>query len=270
MEIYQGVLLGILQGITEFLPVSSSGHLIIGQHFFNMTEPMLAFDISVHLGTLAAVIIVFARDIKKIIISIFQPVAKKSDLKLLFLIITGCVPTAIIGLIIKQWENIIFSSIVLVGFMLIVTGTILWMTKKNQSIVNDRDKDKDMDTSKFSFKSAFFIGLCQGVAVIPGISRSGSTIAAGLLAGLDRKMAGRFSFLFSIPAIAGAELLQIIGSMKNQQMIFTQATIFGTIASFITGYIALILLLKIVNKGKLHLFAPYCWILGMAIIFYTF
>ncbi|MCK5313394.1 MAG: undecaprenyl-diphosphate phosphatase, partial [Desulfobacteraceae bacterium] len=121
MEIYQGILLGILQGVTEFLPVSSSGHLVLGQHFFNLTEPMLAFDISVHLGTLAAIAIVFFKDIKNIGISVFKPASSKSDIKLLLLIITGCVPTAVLGYIIKIWESTIFSSVLLVGCMLIFT-----------------------------------------------------------------------------------------------------------------------------------------------------
>lgn len=263
MEIYQGVLLGILQGITEFLPVSSSGHLVLGQHFLKMTEPMLAFDISVHLGTLAAIVIVFFKDIKKISSSIFRPLSPKSkpDIKLLLLILTGCIPTAFLGCIIKIWEDVIFSSILLVGSMLILTGIFLWQTRKQVA------QDRETKISNFTFKSALFIGVCQGIAVIPGISRSGATISAGLFAGLDRKTAAKFSFLLSIPAIIGAELLQLTASM-NQPIILTQATIWGTVSSFITGYIALVLLLKLVNKGKLYLFAPYCWTLGAAIIIY--
>lgn len=266
MELYQGILLGILQGITEFLPVSSSGHLVLGQHFFNLTEPMLAFDISVHMGTLAAIVIVFFKDIKKISISVYKAIFAKSDIKFFLLIITGCIPTAIIGFIIQIWEDVIFSSILLVGFMLIVTGCILWLTRHKQKPVDEQS----MDISNFSFKSAFFIGVCQGIAVIPGISRSGATISAGLFAGLDRKMAAKFSFLLSIPAIIGAELLQLIGSLGsvNQPVIMTNITFFGTLASFITGYIALIILLKIVNNGKLHLFAPYCWVAGISVIIY--
>ena len=130
MEIYQGVLLGILQGVTEFLPVSSSGHLVLGQHFFNMAEPMLAFNISVHLGTLAAIVIVFFKDIKEIGSSIFKPASSKSNNKLLLLIITGCLPTAVLGYVINIWGNIVFSSILLVGCMLILTGIILWLTRK--------------------------------------------------------------------------------------------------------------------------------------------
>ncbi|MCK5541887.1 MAG: undecaprenyl-diphosphate phosphatase [Desulfobacterales bacterium] len=265
MEIYQGVLLGILQGVTEFLPVSSSGHLVLGQHFFNMAEPMLAFNISVHLGTLAAIVIVFFKDIKEIGSSIFKPASSKSNNKLLLLIITGCLPTAVLGYVINIWGNIVFSSILLVGCMLILTGIILWLTRKKQNTQNNQSKD--IQISNFTFKSAFFIGVCQGIAVIPGISRSGATISAGLFAGLDRKMAAKFSFLLSIPAIIGAELLHLAKGL-DQPIIITKATILGTLAAFITGYIALVFLLKIVNKGKLHLFAPYCWAIGILIIIY--
>ena len=272
MEIYQGILLGILQGVTEFLPVSSSGHLVLGQHFFNLTEPMLGFDISVHIGTLAAIVIVFFKDIKEIGISIFNASSSKSDRKFFLLIITGCVPTAVLGFIIKIWEHAVFSSVLLVGSMLIVTGTFLWLTRNKQNLKEkqniNKNLDKNQEMSNFSYKSAFFIGVCQGIAVIPGISRSGATISAGLFLGLDRKMAAKFSFLLSIPAIIGAELLQLTGGL-GQPLMITKATIFGTLASFITGYIALILLLKIVNKGKLYLFAPYCWIAGISVIVYS-
>lgn len=266
MEIYHGILLGILQGITEFLPVSSSGHLVLGQHFFNLTEPMLAFDISVHMGTLVAIVIVFFKDIKEIGISIYKAIFSKSDIKFFLLIITGCIPTAVIGYVIKTFEDVIFSSILLVGCMLIVTSIILWSTRKRQN--TQTNQNKSMKISNFTYKSAFFIGVCQGIAVIPGISRSGTTISAGLFVGLDRKMAAKFSFLLSIPAIIGAQLIQIIESV-NQPMMITKATIFGTLASFITGYIALIILLKIVNNGKLYLFAPYCFIAGISVIIYN-
>ncbi len=255
MEIYQGILLGILQGVTEFLPVSSSGHLILGQHFFNLTQPMLSFDISVHMGTLFAILIVFFKDIKKIV--------TESDIKFISLIITGCIPTAVIGYTIKIWEEVIFSSVLLVGFMLIITGIFLWLTRTKQT----NYEHKNFKASNLGYKSAFFIGVCQGVAVIPGISRSGATISAGLFANLDRKMAAKFSFLLSVPAIIGAHILQLADSM-GKPFTISKATLSGTLAAFITGYIALVFLLKIVNKGKIHIFAPYCITAGVLITIY--
>lgn len=270
MQIYQGVVLGIIQGLAEFLPVSSSGHLVLFQNFFGLTEPALSFDISLHMGTLAAVLWIFSSDIKAMIFSLMGLLTKvrsknnfydllKEDknFMLAVMIIVGSVPTGIIGLIIQKYTDLFFSSVPMVGFMLIVTGTFLWFTKKFST--NDTGKEK------IGFKQALFIGLCQGIAVIPGISRSGSTITAGLFSGIDRETSARFSFLLSIPAIFGAELLSLKDSI-GAGLSFDNATIYGTITSFIVGFFALKILLKIVKTGRLHYFAPYCWLAGIIAI----
>jgi len=270
MEIYQGIILGILQGLTEFLPVSSSGHLVLGQIYFNITEFAMIFDISVHMGTLAAVLVVYFPDIKLMLESIFKFLAKaagrkpfvhllKTDknLKLAALIIVGSVPTALIGLGVKNFEHILFTSDTLVGCMLILTGTILWVSK--------RYYNNEISGGVFDTKRAIFIGIVQGFAVIPGISRSGSTIAAGMAAGLDRQTAAKFSFLLSVPAILGAQILGVKDAMETG-FVINPAIIYGTIVSFIVGLVALKLLLKLVNRGKFHLFAPYCWLVGMLVL----
>ena len=269
MEIYQGIILGILQGLTEFLPVSSSGHLVLGQIYFNITEFALIFDVSVHMGTLAAVLVVYSSDIKLMVGSIFRVLAMaagrkpfahlfKTDenLKLAVLILIGSVPTALIGLALKQFEHFLFTSDTLVGCMLILTGTILWIS---------RGYYHNETGGKFDTKRAVFIGIVQGLAVIPGISRSGSTIAAGMFAGLDRKTAAKFSFLLSIPAILGAQMLSVKDAMEIG-FIINPAIVYGTIMSFLVGLAALKLLLKLVHKGKFHLFAPYCWLAGMLVL----
>ncbi|MBF0234913.1 MAG: undecaprenyl-diphosphate phosphatase, partial [Desulfamplus sp.] len=314
---YQALLLGMIQGLTEFLPVSSSGHLALGHYSFGITVPTLFFDISLHIGTLAAVVIVFFDSIKLMTLSIMRMmtalikfnlndfkmyVQNDPDVRLAFLIIVGSIPTALLGLFLKQYVDTMFDSINFVGTMLLVTGTFLWMTKDINkdntkravaAQTNDSDlidhkssiKDKfgikendvsgkmkgvqvepgsctaDLNIMKFSYKQALLIGLCQGVAVVPGISRSGSTIVAGLFAGVERETAAKFSFLLSIPAILGAELLGIkdlVGSGVSPDI----TTLWGAIIAFITGYVALKVLMRIVRKGKLHLFAPYCWFLG--------
>jgi len=264
METYQAIILGILQGITEFIPISSSGHLVLGQHFFGITEPVLAFDISVHMGTLAATVLVFFTDIKALMAAGWKAIRSRqsspSEIKLLLLIAAGCLPTAAMGLLLKQWEHIIFSSVMLVGFMLLVTGTLLWFTKKVGRT--------GYGITGFNYRTALLIGLCQGLAVIPGISRSGITISAGLFAGIDRRLCARFSFLLSIPAIAGAQLLTIKDSFSGPALM-TSPVVYGTIAAFITGLGALLLLLKIVNNGRFHIFAPYCWIVGIISILST-
>ncbi|MCP4023932.1 MAG: undecaprenyl-diphosphate phosphatase [Desulfobacteraceae bacterium] len=268
MEIYQGIILGILQGLTEFLPVSSSGHLVLGQIYFGITESVLAFDISVHMGTLLAIVIVFISDIKLLLAAAFKIMKSMGsfssikklattdeNVRLLIFIIVASVPTAFMGLFLKQFHYFLFSSTVMVGMMLLVTGVILWVSKYFY--------DEDKEHKDFSIKTALILGISQGFAVIPGISRSGTTIAAGMFAGLDRKTAARVSFLISIPAILGAQLI----SLKDARtLLIDPSTIYGTIVSFITGLIALKILLKLVHAGKFHLFAPYCWLAGALVL----
>jgi undecaprenyl-diphosphatase len=270
MEYHQGIILGILQGLTEFLPVSSSGHLVLGQIFFGIKHSQLTFDISVHVGTLLAVFVVYRSDILAMLSSMagffskavsFKPVAhlinEDQNLKMAGLILIGSVPTAFIGLFLKKFEHILFTSEVLVGFMLMVTGTILWLSRNYY--ISDHQKNR------FAVKNSIFIGICQGLAVIPGISRSGTTIAAGMFVGLNRQTAAKFSFLLSIPAIVGAEILSIKDIVKNG-LIIDPVTLYATVASFITGLIALKLLLRLVHSGKFHLFAPYCWLMGSLVL----
>ncbi len=271
MQIYQGVILGALQGVTEFLPVSSSGHLVLGQYFFGITEPTLFFDVSLHVGTLAAVCLVFYRDILSILNALWRFVFKRTPdknhsqnfndetyVRFALMIIIGSVPTAVIGLVFKKYTDILFSSILLVGCMLMVTGTLLWFTRKSLN----RQEAKGI----VSVKQALFIGVCQGLAILPGISRSGSTIAAGLFSGVERETAAKFSFLLSIPAIFGAELLSLKDLAGTTGIVLEPATVYGTLAAFVVGYAALMILMGIVRQGRLHLFSPYCWAVGVAAI----
>jgi undecaprenyl-diphosphatase len=264
---WQALMLGVIQGVTEFLPVSSSGHLVIFQHLFGLKEPELFFDVSVHLGTLVAVIIFFREEIQTIIVSIgrflgllFRKKASVSyinenaDLKLAFLIIIGSIPTVFLGLLFHRIVDQLFSSVVLVGMMLLVTGSLLWSTRWI--------KKEGRNIACFSVRDALFIGLMQGVAIMPGISRSGSTIAAGLFAGLNRETAARYSFLLFIPAVLGAEILSL-KDLPDYRVFSNLVTLLGAITSCIVGYGALGLLLRLVKQGRLYFFAPYCWLAGM-------
>ncbi len=263
MEIYQGIILGVLQGLTEFLPVSSSGHLVLGQLYFKITESGLAFDIAVHMGTLAAVAVVYFKDIRAILASLFLYIggsrgeAADKNLVMAGCILAGSVPTAVIGFALKQYEDVLFTSSVLVGAMLLATGTILWISRRFY-------KDSS-EGGGLTLKRALIIGVVQGFAVIPGISRSGSTIAAGMVSGLDRSLAARFSFLLSIPAIAGAQVVSLKDAFETGVLI-DPATIYGTIVSFVVGLAALKLLIRLVHAGRFHLFAPYCWLAGALVI----
>ena len=267
MDLFQAIILGIIQGLTEFLPVSSSGHLVIFQNLFGLKEPELFFDISVHVGTLAAIVIFFWKEIWAIIISLahfsalalkkrisFHSVYEDADAKLAILIVVGSIPTAIIGILFHKIADTLFSSVVLVGFMLIITGSLVWGTrwiKKDRKNIND-----------FSVRDALIIGLVQGIAIIPGISRSGSTIAVGLFLGLNRETAARYSFLLSIPAILGAAALSL-NHLSAHNVLPLKVTLFGAFTSCIVGYWALKLLIKIVKHGRMQIFAPYCWAIGI-------
>ncbi len=270
MELHQGIILGILQGLTEFLPVSSSGHLVLGQTYFGMTQSQLVFDISVHLGTLLAVFVVYASDIRRILASVAKLVfgfkgvqgarnqyAEDENLRLATIIVLGSIPTAFIGIILKQFEHFLFSSALLVGCTLMFTGSLLWASRRYYT--------SEKKPTALGVKQGLVIGISQGLAVIPGISRSGTTIAVGMFLGLSRQKAATFSFLLSIPAIIGAQIISV-KDMLEKGLVIDSVTVWATLVSFLTGLIALKMLIRLVHAGRFHLFAPYCWLLGIITI----
>lgn len=266
MNWIEAVVLGIVQGLTEFLPVSSSGHLVLGQFLAGLKEPELLFDISVHGGTLLAVLAVFHRDLLAIAGALTRiPSAlhvnggigallvDRSEVRLLSMIALGTVPTALLGMFFAHVAEELFGTIRLVGFALLVTGTFLWFTRR--CVARGRVL-RDM-----RWRDAIIIGIAQGLAIVPGISRSGATIATALYLGLDRELAGRYSFLLSIPAIAGALMLAVNGDLFRSSLPIG-LILAGSLSAAVVGYLALILLLRIVKRGQLHRFAPYCWTVG--------
>jgi undecaprenyl-diphosphatase len=271
MEPLQAFILGIIQGLTEFLPVSSSGHLVIFQHLFGLKEPELFFDICVHLGTLLAVIIVFRQEIRELLRSLghllwlifvkdahFEHIFENSEFKMLLLVFFGFFPTALLGVVFHEVGQQLFSSVLIVGFMLIITGSLLWQTRRVAGMGGGLES--------FSIRTALIIGMVQGLAIIPGISRSGSTIALGLFLGLNRELSARYSFMLAIPAILGAGILSLHGLSAGPNVDFKIALI-GAAVSFVVGYFALVSLIHLVKKAKLYLFAPYCWAAGVAALF---
>ena len=275
MNTLEAVILGIIQGLTEFLPVSSSGHLVLFQQLFGLREAELFFDVCVHLGTLVAVIAVFHREIQNIIAALLRLVSSAGEkenilrqiesdpeLKMALLIIIGSIPTAVLGLIFHRIADQLFSSSFFTGLMLIVTGLLLWLTRQT------KPDNRGAGIEGFSRTKAFIIGIVQGFAIIPGISRSGSTISIGLLLGIDRETAARYSFLLSIPAIIGAGLLSLKEGL-SQTNLAIQISLLGAVIAALVGYVALKSLLHIVKKGHLHLFAPYCWLVGILTIVFN-
>jgi undecaprenyl-diphosphatase len=261
--------LGLVQGLTEFLPVSSSGHLVLLQYAAGLREPELLFDLVLHLGTLAAVFVVLRHSVAEalrggvlLLRSAFSGRAAFSALvrenpgaRMAWLIILGSIPTGAIGLVFHKAADTLFASPLIAASMLLVTGALLmgsrYMPVKDSGILEMRVRD------------ALVIGVVQGLAILPGLSRSGSTISAALFCGVGRDCAGRFSFLVSIPAILAAVCLEFV-SGGDRGSASPSILLLGASVAAVTGYAALRVLLSVVRKGRLHFFAPYCWLVGLA------
>ena len=257
----------MIQGLTEFLPVSSSGHLVVSQHLFGLTESQLFLDVMLHLGTLLAILIVFRQDVRGIAHGMRRWLLSSGDSepadilyrRLFWLVVAATIPSAVIGLVLKQYVESLFGSTTLVGGAFLVTGTILWCSKLA------RNNTKNVD--RISVGVAILVGLGQVLAITPGISRSGTTISVALLLGMDRGLAGRFSFLMAIPAIMGAAMLQLrdISAIPPEIL---PAVAAGTLAAAVSGYVALKILMKVVTRGNFSLFAYYCWGIGIITLFF--
>ena len=265
MDLIKSIALGIIQGLTEFLPVSSSGHLVIFERLFNVEAHNLVFEILVHLGTLVAVIIYFRKKLMFIISSFLRsPLGKsgspedKQYCRLGWFIVLGTIPAAIVGLLAKDYIELAFASARWSAAMLLITAAILIFTKWAKR--SDRN---------LSFYRALIIGFAQAVAIMPGISRSGSTISAGMFSGLKNSEAAEFSFLLSIPAILGATVLELpdfISEMNNMELFVIH--IVGAIVAGVVGYLSIAFLMNIIKKGKFFYFGLYCAAVGiLGIIF---
>jgi undecaprenyl-diphosphatase len=249
-------LLGIVQGFTEFLPVSSSGHLVLFQSWLPVSGDPVAFDLALHLGTLVPVLWVYRADLRGIVVDTTRgdgAFFQRSGVRLLMLMIAATIPTAVIGLGFKDVFEQLFHTPSVVGIAFAVTGTVLWLTK--------RIAPGDTPAHGLAVKHAVWVGLAQGLAITPGISRSGSTIAAGLFLGLEREAAARFSFLLSIPAICGAFVLKA-GDLNLEGSALGPILI-GVTMSAVSGYIALRLLIRLVRAGDFSKFAYYLWPLAI-------
>ncbi len=248
-----------MQGLTEFFPISSSGHLVFFQSVFGLREPLVAFDVMLHLGTLLAVVVYLRNDILQILGDTVLWIKGRKEgqerAKLLLWIIVATLPTGLMGVLFKDWFESLFSRPKWVGVMLLVTGTILWLTRYE---TRNQRTAKEMGPI-----DALVIGFGQGVAIIPGISRSGVTISTGLFRHLNRELAGKFSFLLSIPAILGATVLKFRDIEAGPEAGLGMA---GAAAACIVGFFSLKLLMKVITAGKLSNFAYYCWAVGVLMI----
>ncbi len=259
MTILKAIILGIIQGIAEFLPVSSSGHLLVTRNLMDLGDVPVLFDVLLHIATLLVVIIVFRERIIILFRSLFRWVCRKSDesdrgsLKMIVLIIIATFLTAGIGYFIDELQ--FFQNPKIVSVFFLVSAVILWMTRYAKAGKSYGD---------VGAKEGVILGIAQGLGVIPGISRSGITISTGLLSGIDREKAGEISFIISIPAILGAFFLKLL---KEGSQLMTEVSVLPLVIGFITtmivGYFSLILLMKLIKGGRLYLFSFYLLPLGV-------
>jgi undecaprenyl-diphosphatase len=258
MNIITSIILGIVQGLTEFLPVSSSGHIELGKALLGTTDVGIDYTILVHVATALSSVIVFHKDIARIIEGLFKFKYNVSTRYVLKLILSS-VPVAIVGLLFKdQVESLFVGNIVLVGSMLIITALLLFFTSLVKS-----EKGK-----LIGYGNALVIGLAQMCAIMPGISRSGATIATALLMKVDKEQAAKFSFLMVLIPIFGQALLDIgkIIEDPSQWSLSWDVTLAGFMASFLSGLFACTAMLRIVKRGKLHYFSIYCFVVGIIAI----
>jgi undecaprenyl-diphosphatase len=252
MNWLEAATLGIIQGVTEFLPISSTGHLYLGRHLFGLDEAGLFLDTMLHLGTLIAVLSIYWREILSMICRPFSRIS--------LLVIVGTIPTAVIGLAFEDLFEHISQTGATIGWEFLLTGLILWAA--------NAIKEKGHKTlEQISFRDAFVIGVFQGAAIMPALSRSGLTIAAALFRRIDKATAAYFSFLVSIPSIAGAVILQGKKLLSGPpEMLPLSALMVGTACSAVFGYVAVKWMITLLKQGSLKGFAIYVWVLGGIIL----
>ncbi|MBO7695299.1 MAG: undecaprenyl-diphosphate phosphatase [Methanobrevibacter sp.] len=268
MDIIQAIIIGLVQGLTEFLPVSSSAHLIFAQQALGVADVGLAFDVLLHVGTLVAVIVYFFNDIvnmiKGFLLSLVDlkngnfigELKKDPYKKLAWLTILATIPIGIVGVLFNDIVESMFQGLTVPAFLLLITGCLLYLSQRMNS--------GRIDVRNITLKEALIMGCGQALAILPGLSRSGTTIAAGLFAGLDKEFAAKFSFILSIPAILGAAVFQLKDLSGGS--IEIGACIAGFVVAAISGYLAISFLLKIVREKSLDIFAYYCWIVGIIVL----
>lgn len=265
IEIVKAIIVGIVQGLTEFLPVSSSGHIVIAQEILGLhyeEDQNLLFAIILHFATALSTIVVFRKDILDIIKGLLK-FKWNEEFRFSLKIVLSMIPAVIVGLFLKDTLEELFSNLRLVGFMLLITATLLFIADKAKNTGKD-----------ISFKDSIIIGLAQSVAaLLPGISRSGTTISTSIILGDDKAKAARFSFLMVLPLIIGAALKEYLDATKagsNEIDFDILPLAFGFLAAFISGLFACKWMIEFVKKAKLKYFSIYCSIVGIFVILYTF
>lgn len=274
MTYFQAIILGLIQGLAEFLPISSSGHLALLQYFFGINgEQVLPFAVLLHLGTLISVFIIYWKDIAELLVElcrVFKDIFTGKGLRINanptrrmgFMIIVATIPTAVMGLLFNDFFNSLYLNITAVAAGLILTGIIL--------IVAEKMSTGKKDVTEMKFRHAVFVGIMQGIAICPGISRSGSTLFGSLLSGLDRKFAVKFVFLVSIPSILGSVVMEAPDAFaQGMDMALLGPVIAGVVVAAISGIAAIKWMIKVVSDKSLFGFTVYVWLVAIAVLGYV-
>lgn len=259
MSLWDALVLGFLQGATEFLPVSSSGHLVLGQVLLDLDLPGVQFEVAVHVATLVSVVLVYRARIRKLGGGVFR--GDPEALRYIGLLFAASLPIVLVGAFFRSAVEALFESpfVPAVGFL--VTGALLWTT---------RAALKRKDWPGLSLPVAVAIGVAQALAVVPGVSRSGSTVVVALWLGVEAEEAAAFSFLMAIPAIAGAAVLQVLGTADPGAGIPVEALVLGSAVAAVTGVVAIRAFVSLLARRTFHRFALYCWSLGLGFLAYLF
>lgn len=274
MTYFQAIVLGLVQGLAEFLPISSSGHLALLQYFFGVEkDSVLLFTVLMHVGTLVSVFIIYWKDIAELVVELFRTIRdlctgrglrinSSPTRRLGFMIIVATIPTAIIGLVFEDFFSGLYLSIVSIALGLVFTGTILLIAEKigksNKGIM------------EMKWRYALFVGVMQGIAICPGISRSGSTLFGGLIAGLNRELAVKFAFLISIPSILGSVVMEAPDAFgQGVDMSMLGPIIAGVIVSALSGIFAIKAMIRVVSNKRLIGFTVYVWLVAAAVFGYA-
>lgn len=259
-DLIRALVLGIIQGLTEFLPVSSSGHLELAKYFLgddSLAEESLLMTITLHAATALSTIVVFRKDILSLLKSLFT-FQWNENTQFIAKIILSMLPAVLVGLLFEEQIESLFSRrILLVALMLIITGLLLFLADRAQKT-----------EKKVGFASALWVGISQAIAIIPGISRSGATISTAVLLGIDREKAARFSFLMVIPLILGKMLKDLLAGDLSQSQVELLPLGIGFLAAFLTGLLACIWMIRLVKDSKLTYFSIYCFIIAAIVIAY--
>ncbi len=251
MTWWEGVVLGVVQGVTEFLPVSSSGHLVVAEAAIGLSTPGVLVEVILHVATLLAVVIVYRDALWRLVRGSF--VGDRSAQRYVALLAVGTVPAAVAGLFLKDFFERAFDSLLLVGCNFLVTGIVLWSTRRRGGSAN---------ATSATLAGAGAIGAAQALAILPGISRSGMTVGMAIWLGMEPVQAAEFSFLLAIPAILGAAVLQIPELTNEVHAVGTVPLVVSFVVALVAGVAAIRLLITLLRQRAFHRFAPYCWGIG--------